>query len=73
MDPISTASAGLIGAYKRYDAASQAVVQATAAGSQASPAAAIVDQLSAGAAVKASAKVLQASDEMFQSTLDIMV
>jgi len=72
MDPISTASAGLIKAYARYDQASQAVAQATSAGG--SPGAgALIDQISAKTAVQASAKVLEASDEMFKSTLDIMV
>ena len=77
MDPISTASAGLLKAYARYDQANQAVVQATTAGSQSqaqiSLPAAIVGQIGAKAAVQASTKVLQASDEMFKATLDILV
>jgi len=73
MNPISTASAGLISAAKLYDQASQAVVQATAPNSQTDPAGAIVSQIAAKTQLQASAKMVQASDQMFQSTLDILV
>ncbi len=73
MDPISSAASGLISAANRYDQASINVVQATAPNSTTSPAAAIVDQIGAKTQFQASAKALQATDEMFKSTLDILV
>ncbi len=72
MNITSTAASGLVSAMNRFDQASLNVVQATAPGSTADPAAAITDQISAKAAVQASAAVLKSTDEMYKSTLDIL-
>jgi hypothetical protein len=73
LDPISTASAGLIRAAKLYDQANQAVARAAAPGSQASLPSAVVSSIGAKTQFEASARALKAEDEMFQSTLDILV
>lgn len=73
MNPISAASAGMISAASRFDQASLNVVQATAPNAQTDPATAIVGQISAKTQFEASAKTLKVADQMFQSTLNILV
>lgn len=73
MNAISTASAGMLSAASRYDQASANLSNAVQPNSTQDPAAAIVDQIQAKTQFEASAKTLQVADQMFQSTLDILV
>jgi flagellar hook protein FlgE len=71
MDPISTASSGLLAAGARFDVASRAIVTAAASGGNADLTSAIVNQAAAGDQLKASASVLKTADRMFNALLDI--
>ncbi|MDR3506414.1 MAG: hypothetical protein P4L64_00800 [Caulobacteraceae bacterium] len=71
MNPISTASAGLITASSRFDQASAKL--ASAAGGNGDMASAVVDQVSAKIQFEASAKALKAVNDTMKNTLDILV
>jgi hypothetical protein len=73
MDPISTASAGLMAGLNRFDSASGAASQAFEPGSATDPAGAIVEQVGAVLQVRASAAALRASERMQQQLLDTTV
>ncbi|HEX4181739.1 MAG TPA: hypothetical protein VHY34_00580 [Caulobacteraceae bacterium] len=73
MDPISTASSGLLMASQRFDAAGVAVIGAANGGGASELASAVVDQATAGQAVQANASVLKTADKVFKSLLDITV
>lgn len=73
MDPISTASSGLLMASQRFDAASGQVISAANNGGAGDLASAVVDQAVAGQSVQANASVLKTADKMFKSLLDITV
>jgi DNA replicative helicase MCM subunit Mcm2 (Cdc46/Mcm family) len=71
MDPISTASSGLLAAGARFNVASRAIVTAAASGGDAGLTSAVVSQAVDGDQLKASASVLKTSDRMFKVLLDI--
>ena len=71
MDPISTASSGLLAAGARLTVASRAVVSAAASGGNGDLTSAVVSQAVAGDQLKASASVLKTADRMFKVLLDI--
>jgi flagellar hook protein FlgE len=73
MNPISTASAGMVSGLARFDSASTALAKTFDPGSSADPAGAIADQISAKEQVQASAATLRASDRMLKQLLDIKV
>ena len=73
MNVMSTASAGVVSALSRFDAASTAVSQAFTPGSNVDPGVAIADQAAAGQQVQASAAGFRASDWMLKQLLDITV
>jgi flagellar hook protein FlgE len=73
MNPISTASAGLMSGLARFDSASTALTKAFDGQSTADPASAIVDQITAGEQMQASAATIRASDRMLKQLLDIKV
>ena len=72
MNPISSAASGLIAASNRFDQANIAVSN-TASSGQGDLASAITNQISAKIEVEASAKVLQATNQTFKATLDMLV
>jgi hypothetical protein len=71
MNPISSASAGLVSATAQYYAASTGVVSAANGGGSGDLAAAIVGQAEAGAQLQAAANVQKISDELTATLLDI--
>jgi flagellar hook protein FlgE len=73
MNPISSASVGLVSGLARFDSASVALTQAFDGTSSADPAGAIVDQITAGEQVQASVATVRASDWMLKQLLDIKV
>jgi hypothetical protein len=73
MDPISTASAGVLSGLGRFDAATSSLVKSFDGSSSADPATSIVDQITAGEQVKAGADVLGVADQMLKRLLDITV
>jgi flagellar basal body rod protein FlgC len=73
MDPISTASSGLLAAGARFDSASLNVVRAAGSGGSGDLTSAIVDQTTAGQSFQASAAVLKTSNQMLNALLDITV
>jgi flagellar hook protein FlgE len=73
MDPISTASSGLLMASQRFDAAGANVISAANSGGAGDLASAVADQAVAGQSVQANASVLKTADKMFKSLLDITV
>lgn len=73
MNAMSTAAAGVMSGIAQYDSASANVLKAVNGQSSASPATAIVDQVTAQQQVGASAAVFTASDRMLKQLLDITV
>jgi flagellar hook protein FlgE len=73
MNPISTASAGIVSGLSRFDSASQAVVDSVSGQSNTSTAGAVVDQITAVQQVQASTATLKVADQMMKALLDIKV
>lgn len=73
MNPISTASSGLLSGLARFDSASTDLTKAFNGSSATAPASDIVDQITAGEQVQASAATIRASDRMLKQHLDIKV
>jgi flagellar hook protein FlgE len=73
MNAISAAAAGLTSGIAQFDSASVNVINAVSGQSNASPAGAVVDQVSAQQQITASAAVFTASDRMLKQLLDIIV
>ena len=73
MNPISTASAGLLSGFARFEKASATLVAATSGQSEADPAASTADQIAAGEQVYASTATLAVASRMFKHLLDIKV
>jgi len=73
MSTMSIAAAGLQSGLMRFDSASQDLNKAFDSSSSASPAGAIVDQVTAGQQVQASAAVMRTSNRMLKQLLDITV
>lgn len=72
MNAIAIASAGMLSAASRFDAASTRVVKAMDGGSE-DPATPIVDQISSQQQFQASASTLKTANAMFKTLLDITV
>jgi len=72
MDPVSTASSGLMAASAKFNTASSNVV-AAASGGNGDLAAAIVGQAQAGVQMQAAANVQNISNQMTSALLDITV
>ena len=73
MNPISTASSGMLAASARFESANSNIVTAAANGGSGDLAAAIVGQAQAGVQLKAAANVQKISDQMVSTLLDITV
>jgi hypothetical protein len=73
MNPIGSASAGVISAAARFDQAGVNVVKAASSGSPDDLASAVVDQATAKAQFDGSLKVMQVQDQMAKATLNILV
>jgi hypothetical protein len=73
MNPISTAAAGLASGIAKFDSASTQLVASANGKSDADPASAAVEQITAGEQVYAETSVLGAEQKMFKHLLDITV
>jgi flagellar hook protein FlgE len=73
MSTMSIAAAGMQSGLTRFDSANQNLNKAFDGSSNADPAGAIVDQVTASEQVQASAAVVGASDRMLKQLLDITV
>ncbi|MDR3512325.1 MAG: flagellar basal body rod C-terminal domain-containing protein [Caulobacteraceae bacterium] len=71
MNAISTAATGVLNGLARFDSASSTLVKSLDGQSNADPASAVVDQITAQQQVQASAATLAVSDRMFKRLLDI--
>ncbi len=73
MDPLSTAASSLIQASNAYSQASVNVVKAALPGATTDQPTAVVSRIAAQTQFQASTKLVEASNEMFKSTLNILV
>ncbi len=73
MSTMSIAAAGLQSGLTRFDSASQNLNKAFDGSSDANPAGAAVDQVTASEQVQASAAVVRVGDRMLKQLLDITV
>jgi hypothetical protein len=73
MNAISSAAAGMISAIDRFDSSAITIGKASNGQAAADPAAAVVDEVTAQAQLKAATATLGVADQMLKSLLDITV
>jgi flagellar hook protein FlgE len=73
MNPISTASTGMLSALVRFDSASTALVKSASGQSNEDSIDSVVDQISAGEQFRASAQAFEVANQMQKHLLDIKV